>query len=222
MGVIIDYNALLQKCTNGAHPQIMHGIIKQESSFNPYAIGVVNGKLNRQPTSKAEAIVAVKKLQSMNMNFSMGLAQVNKIHMESFGFTAENIFEPCENVKAGATIFNTCYVSAKKKFGDTSHAIDAALSCYYSGNFTTGFKRWGNDKTPYVDSVRAQMKTYAQRPAKIGTPKLQRVAIGIKIQQLQAQKQVVEEYRPKSFLMTGEQVRKENNQSIPQNPTLLF
>ncbi|MDK4579556.1 transglycosylase SLT domain-containing protein, partial [Kingella kingae] len=74
-----------------------------------YAIGVVNGKLSRQQRSKAEAVSVIKTLQSKGMNYSMGLAQVNKQHMSHFGFTAESIFEPCANVRAGSKIFDDCY-----------------------------------------------------------------------------------------------------------------
>jgi hypothetical protein len=228
--MIIDYNALLQQCANGVHPQIMHGIIRQESSFNPYAIGVVNGRLSRQPTTRAEAVAAVRALQSKGMNYSMGLAQVNKQHMSRFGFTAESIFDACANVKAGATIFNQCHVAAKQRFGNTAHAIGAALSCYYSGNFTTGFKRYGNDKAPYVDSVRAQMRTYNNRPSQIGTPKLQHAAMTIKVQP-QAKLQTValtepvqpEATRAKSILVGGlTQPEAANNLPQKTNSNLLF
>jgi lytic transglycosylase catalytic len=232
--MVIDYNALLQQCTNGVHPQIMHGIIKQESSFNPYAVGVVNGRLSRQPTTKAEAVAVVKTLRSKGMNYSMGLAQVNKQHMSRFGFTAENIFEPCANVKAGAQIFNQCHIAAKQRFGNTAHAIGAALSCYYSGNFTTGFKRYGNDKAPYVESIRAQMLTYANRPRQIGTPQLQRAVMRITVQ-TQPKLQTValttgneavavqpEVVREKSFLIGGQTQTVSNQQSTKINSTLLF
>lgn len=179
--MIIDYEQLLQQCTNGVHPQIMHGIIRQESSFNPYAIGVVNGRLSRQPENQAEAVATVRTLQARGMNYSMGLAQVNKQHMRRFGFTAESIFEPCANVRAGATIFQQCHNMAKARFGNTAYAISAALSCYYSGNFTTGFRRYGRDKAPYVDSVRQQMLTYNQRPKQIGTVKLAQTALRIQV-----------------------------------------
>ncbi|CRZ20822.1 Uncharacterised protein [Kingella kingae] len=73
--MVIDYNALLQQCTNGVHPQIMHGIIRQENSFNPYAIGVVNGKLSRQPRSKAEAVSVIKTLQSKGMKHGFSTSE---------------------------------------------------------------------------------------------------------------------------------------------------
>lgn len=222
--MVIDYNQLLQQCTGSVHPQIMHGIIRQESSFNPYAIGVVNGSLSRQPTTKDEAVRAVKTLQAKGMNYSMGLAQVNKQHMRRFGFTAESIFEPCANVKAGAAIFNQCHTAAKAKFGNTPHAIGAALSCYYSGNFTTGFKRYGRDKAPYVDSVRNQMWTYNNRPAQIGTPQLQRAAMTIRIQTTQPQpvrvaavqesEHIAAEVRETPFVLTGGS----SSADLPQKP----
>ncbi|MDK4545743.1 lytic transglycosylase domain-containing protein [Kingella kingae] len=234
--MVIDYNALLQQCTNSVHPQIMHGIIRQESSFNPYAIGVVNGKLSRQPRSKAEAVSVIKTLQSKGMNYSMGLAQVNKQHMSHFGFTAESIFEPCANVRAGSKIFDDCYTAAKRRFGNTAHAIGAALSCYYSGNFTTGFKRYGNDKAPYVDSVRTHMQTYDKRSAQIGTPQLQKASMSIKVQvspqvqtaaltnaePIQAAAQP-EAYREKSFLIKGDlQQTVSHSHPLKQNSNLLF
>ena len=168
MAMVVDYNHLLQQCSNGVHPVIMHGIISHESSFNPYAIGVVGGRLARQPASKAEAVGVFHALQSRGMNFSVGLAQVNKQHFRRFGFTAETAFEPCANVKAGALIFRACHDEAKRRFGKTTYAIEAALSCYYSGNFTTGFKRYGNDKKPYVTAVTDRMLTYNNRPSTIG------------------------------------------------------
>lgn len=168
MAFVVDYNQLLQQCTNGVHPVVMHGIISQESSFNPFAIGVVDGRLSYQPKTHAQAVAAVKALAAAKKNYSMGLAQVNKQHMKRFGFTPETIFEPCANVKAGAVIFQECHNWAKSKIGNSPKTYGMALSCYYSGNFSTGFKRYGNDKLPYVTAVAQRMKTYDNRPKTIG------------------------------------------------------
>lgn len=168
MTFVVDYNQLLQQCTNGVHPVVMHGIISQESSFNPFAIGVVNGRLSYQPKTLAQAVTAVKALSAAKKNYSMGLVQVNKQHMKRFGFTPETIFEPCANVRAGAVIFQECYNLAKSKIGNSPQTYGMALSCYYSGNFSTGFKRYGNDKLPYVTAVAQRMKTYDNRPKTIG------------------------------------------------------
>ena len=168
MSLVVDYNQLLQQCSNGVHPVVMHGIISQESSFNPYAIGVVIGRLSYQPKTRAQAIAAVNALKAAGKNYSMGLAQVNKQHMKRLGLTTESIFEPCANVKAGATIFKECHEWAKSKLGNSLNSYGAALSCYYSGIFTTRFKRYKNDKLPYVTAVSLRMKTYANRPKVIG------------------------------------------------------
>ena len=128
MSLVVDYNQLLQQCSNGVHPVVMHGIISQESSFNPYAIGVVNGRLSYQPKTRAQAIAAVNALKAAGKNYSMGLAQVNKQHMKRLGLTTESIFEPCANVKAGATIFKECHEWAKSKLGNSLNSYGAAIT----------------------------------------------------------------------------------------------
>jgi type IV secretion system protein VirB1 len=47
----------------------------------------------------------------------------------------------------GAQILTDCYGRALKKYRDEQVAIRAALSCYQSGNFSTGFR------TGYVGKV---------------------------------------------------------------------
>lgn len=167
--MVVDYNHLLQHCAQGVNPVVMHGIISQESSFNPFAIGVVNGRLKRQPRTYQEGIAAIQALQAKGMNFSVGLAQINKQHFKRFGLNYTNMFNMCENVKAGAAIYKGCLAAANKSFGVGNFSTWAALSCYYSGNFSTGFKRYGNDKMPYVSAVSRKMMTYNSRPSKIGS-----------------------------------------------------
>lgn len=71
----MDFLALAQQCAPNVSPHTMAAIVQVESSFNPYAIGVVKGALPRQPRNKPEALEAVKLLLSQNKNFSMGIAQ---------------------------------------------------------------------------------------------------------------------------------------------------
>ena len=62
------------------------------------------------------------------------------------------MFDPCRNLTIGAAILRDCYSRAKPKFGDEQTALRAALSCYYAGNFTRGFKPEGNQSS-YVQKV---------------------------------------------------------------------
>lgn len=118
----------------------MARIAHVESSFNPYAIGVVGGRLDRQPRSLDEALATVKWLEDNGYNYSVGLLQVNKTNLAKYGLTVQTAFEACPNVRAGGEILKECYVRAlKSRKGDEQAALRDSFSCYYSGNFITGY-----------------------------------------------------------------------------------
>ncbi|WP_153014352.1 transglycosylase SLT domain-containing protein, partial [Pseudomonas syringae] len=74
--------ALAMQCAPSIHPATLTPIVKTESSFNPYAIGVVGKVLPRQPQSLDEAVLAVKKLVAEGADFSIGLGQINRQHFD--------------------------------------------------------------------------------------------------------------------------------------------
>lgn len=121
-------------CANLALPmEVMQHVMRVESSFNPYAIGVVGGRLARQPRNLPEAVATADMLEKSGFNFSLGLAQVNRYNLAKYGLQSyEKAFSACDNIRAGSQILRECYDRA----GDWGKA----LSCYYSGNFTTGFR----------------------------------------------------------------------------------
>lgn len=125
----------LMGCAQLAVPaDVMQHVVRVESSFNPYAIGVVGGRLARQPRSLPEAVSTARMLEREGYNFSLGLAQVNRHNLASHGLDSyEHAFDVCPNLRAGARILADCYRRAKDDWGK-------ALSCYYSGNFVTGFR----------------------------------------------------------------------------------
>lgn len=125
----------LAACTDLAVPsEIMRHVVQVESSFNPYAIGVVGGRLVRQPRSLEEALATVRMLEGKGLDFSVGLAQVNRRNLASQGLTDYALaFQACPNLRAGARILADCHRRAR---GDWPRAF----SCYYSGNFVTGFR----------------------------------------------------------------------------------
>ena len=76
----------LMGCQNLAVPaDVMHHVVRVESSFNPYAIGVVGGRLARQPANLPEALATVRMLEGRGYNFSLGLAQVNRYNLAKYG-----------------------------------------------------------------------------------------------------------------------------------------
>ena len=66
--------------------------------------------------------------------------EVNQANFSSLGLTAEELFEPCTNLKASAQILSKCYARMSKKGLGEAQALSDALSCYYSGNDVTGYK----------------------------------------------------------------------------------
>ena len=103
----------------------------------------------------AEAIATAQSLEEQGWNFSLGLGQINRYNLAAHGHNYESIFEPCANLRAGGAILAECFARARSRAGDDQAALRAALSCYYSGNFTTGFKQG------YVQKVVANADTPA-------------------------------------------------------------
>jgi type IV secretion system protein VirB1 len=137
---MFDFAQLAHQCAPQIHENTLTHVVQAESSFNPYAIGVVGGHLERQPRNKSEALATAVWLQQKGFNYSVGLAQINKSNFAKYGLTLETAFEPCSNLKAAAGILSECYARAYQVRADEQAALRDSLSCYYSGNFTTGYK----------------------------------------------------------------------------------
>jgi len=75
----MDMLALAQQCAPSVHPQTMAAVVGVESGSNPFAIGVVGGTLVRQPNNLAEATATAQALDRAGYNFSVGIAQVNRL-----------------------------------------------------------------------------------------------------------------------------------------------
>jgi len=149
----MDFLAMAQRCAANVHPQTMAAVARVESGFNEFAIGVVGGQLVRQPANKAEAVATAIALEQGGFNFSMGLGQVNRYNLVKYGLNYETAFEPCDNLKAGAAILTECFARAKKSFATDQASLQAAFSCYYSGNFSTGFRPDFQGQPSYVQKV---------------------------------------------------------------------
>lgn len=157
--------ALALQCAPSIHPATLTPIIKTESSFNPYAIGVVGKLLPRQPQSLDEAVSTVHELVKEGANFSIGLGQINRQHFDVG--KPEQVFDPCTNLRMTAVVLQGCYSTALKADTDPQSALRKAISCYYTGNQTRGFvpePQFGN--TSHVQRVLANADaTSVQVPA---------------------------------------------------------
>lgn len=135
----ITFSALVIACAPLVHASTARALVAVESSFNPYAIGVVGGVLDRQPRSRAEALATTNHLQTKGWNFSVGLAQINVRNFERLGLTAATAFDACANLRAMQTVLSECFERSSVA-ATPQRALRQALSCYYSGNFDTGFR----------------------------------------------------------------------------------
>jgi type IV secretion system protein VirB1 len=137
--------ALVLTCAPQVDAGTAQALVAVESGFNPHAIGVVGGALVRQPRNGAEALATAKALQAGGWNFSLGLAQINVRNLDRLGLSVERAFEPCANLAAMQTILTECFERAAGNNAvaprpASQRALRQALSCYYSGNFVTGFE----------------------------------------------------------------------------------
>jgi type IV secretion system protein VirB1 len=165
LAMLFDFLALAQECAPEVPPQTMESIVRVESGFNPYAIGVVGGRLARQPENLAEAIATARALESAGWNYSLGLAQINKTNFPQHNLTIETAFDGCRNLQAGAKILTDCYSVATEKFGE-AEAWARAFSCYYSGNFSRGLRPDAPGQLSYADKVAANLDVEAASPVK--------------------------------------------------------
>ena len=135
-----SFHAIAEACAPAIHKDTVSALVRVESGFNPYAIGVVGGRLSRQPRNIEEALTVVNQLEGNGFNYSLGLSQINKYNLPKLNLDIRKVFDPCTNLRAGQAILSECHSRAKAGGMDGQEAVKAALSCYYSGNFTTGLK----------------------------------------------------------------------------------
>lgn len=146
---------LARQCAPAVHVVTAKALIRQESGGNPHAIGVVGGRLERQPRSHGEALATARALEAGGWNYSVGLAQINRANFARLGLTVESAFDPCTNLRAMQAVLHECWARARARPEGTEErwAVQAALACYYSGSFAVA--RYSG----YVDSVVANARS---------------------------------------------------------------
>ena len=138
--MFLDFDHMASQCAPAVAPSTLRALATVESSLNPYAIGVVGGRLVRQPRQLPEAVNTAKALQQQGTRFSAGLIQIYVGNWKAYNLNHETVFEPCANMRAAAGILGNCYRRAKDRNNDSQVALRNALSCYYSNNFVTGYQ----------------------------------------------------------------------------------
>lgn len=138
--MLMDFESLSRSCAPNVAPSTLRAMAAVESNLNPHAIGVVDGRLTRQPRNLPEAISTAMALQQRGTRFSAGLIQIYVKNWPAYNLDYQSVFEPCSNIRAAAGILTSCYTRAEVKGGVPQIALRNALSCYYSNNFVTGYQ----------------------------------------------------------------------------------
>ncbi|BEU21222.1 lytic transglycosylase domain-containing protein [Paraburkholderia sp. 22B1P] len=171
----LNFATLVQQCAPQVSPVTMAAIVRTESGFNPHAIGVVHGRLVRQPVNRTEAEATARALAASGWNFSVGLAQVNRANWAAYGLNEQRAFDPCRNLAVGAAILQGCFTAARAARTDGRRdpqaALRAGLSCYASGNFSAGYR------TGYVQRVVDNARLPASIPSHTVVPAIEAIPV---------------------------------------------
>lgn len=134
------FHILAENCAPSVAPEIMEKLVRAESGFNRFAIGV-NGAEHRSyhPGSEEEAERIARDLISQGHSIDLGLGQINSSNFEWLGLTVESVFDDCANLKASETVLRDGYDRARELGSDPETALHQALSAYNTGTFTRGF-----------------------------------------------------------------------------------
>lgn len=147
------FSELAAKCAPNVHASTLKALIGNESSFNPYAIGVVGSRLERQPQSLSEAVATAEQLERDGHRYSMGLGQLLVTNMRARGLSYQDVFEPCRNLQAISNLLIEYYSQALKTSSTKQEALLKATSMYYSGNELRGFEPDHPGEMSYVEKV---------------------------------------------------------------------
>lgn len=162
--------ALFLQCAPDVSPITLNALIGVESSGDPYVVANVTDETSHRFKSKDEAVTFLNELERKGKSYSAGLMQIYSGNFKGYGLNNETVFEHCTNIKTGAAILKQCFMRAERESQNQQEALRKAFSCYYSNNFTRGFKL-EKDGNSYVQKI--EMKAAKQS---ITVPAIQNIA----------------------------------------------
>lgn len=165
---MIDFNVMAE-CAPNVSPVTLEKIIQVESGGNRLAMNVnfkrvftnING-VKEEKKVLFKSPIKIKNIQDAvsvaylaidsGHTVDLGYMQVNSSNLKSLGYTVEDMFNPCKNIKAGAAILSAFYEKASSKYPSEQLALRAALSAYNTGDFNKGWlngylQRYGVSKS---------------------------------------------------------------------------
>ncbi|MFM4936159.1 conjugal transfer protein [Aeromonas veronii] len=152
----ISFATLFERCAPDVSPVTLDAVVQTESGGNPNVVANVTDGTSHYFDSADAAIRFVNGLSRDGKKFSAGLMQIYSGNFSKVGVDNNTVFDPCENIKAGAKILAENFDGIKEE-SDEQIRLQKALSKYYSGNESRGFKKepeYGN--TSYIERVKGK------------------------------------------------------------------
>lgn len=159
----MDLVALALACAPYVALDTARALVQVESGFDALAIHVNGARLERQPRSLAEAAVTARALHAQGWSFDIGLAQINVRTAARLGVSLEQVFDPCTNLRLMQRILQECFARAGAQAPAASARLDAALSCYNTGDLISGRINGYVDRV--VAAARGRMPRDRRTPA---------------------------------------------------------
>lgn len=128
---------LILSCAPALDPRLAIALIKRESGFNQFAIGLDskhNVRLSRQPRTAQEAVLTAADLAQKGYSFSVGLTQIHITNVKKWGISWDDAFIPCTSLKISQSIFLSFFKVAQSAGYKGDDAVYAALRGYNSGS----------------------------------------------------------------------------------------
>jgi type IV secretion system protein VirB1 len=133
---------LIQSCAPDVGYSTMRAIVKVESGGNPWVINSNTLKRQFRYDTRQEAELAASQMVQAGHYIDMGLGQINSKNLDSLGLRVGQVFEPCVNLKAAATILKSAFSAAWSKHSalGAPTVLRHALSCYNTGDDYRGLR----------------------------------------------------------------------------------
>ncbi|RXT29881.1 type IV secretion system protein VirB1 [Rhizobium leguminosarum] len=130
--MVVAFVDLAQNCAPMVEIRTLAAVISLESGFKPFAIRINSGPpLERQPSSKAEAIELATSLVADRQDVQIGLGGIGLDELRRLKLSISDAFDPCLNLKATATLLDGYYRLALRAGADAMQAENVMLQSYY-------------------------------------------------------------------------------------------
>lgn len=100
---------LALQCAPTVHHETLLDMAKVESGLNPFAIAVVATPIQSYlAKTRQEALDKINELEKADQDYSVGLMQINRRNFHRFSVTAQDLLDPCTNMRVAEKIMVEC------------------------------------------------------------------------------------------------------------------